>query len=705
MTITYLVDGYYNPADECGVAWDDPAVEADWGLTDPILSARDQQNPGAPTWTRVPAPLRPAPLTVRPGSAGSARIPAMKLFVTGGAGFIGSNYVRHVLRDTDDEVTVYDALTYAGNLSTLRDVDDNPRFQFVKGNIGDRATLEEAMAGHDAVVHFAAESHVDRSIIGPDDFVHTNCFGTNVVMDTARRLEIGRVIHIGTDEVYGSVEVGSSKETDPLEPRSPYSASKAGSDLIALSYLSTYGAAGHRDPLHQQLRARTSTPRRSSRCSPPTCSTGRRSRSTATASTSATGSTSTTTAGPCTSCCTDGDAGRDLQHRRRQRDAQPGPGRQAAGPARGGRGEHRLRGRPAGPRPALLGRHRQDHRPGLGQAALARRGARGDGGLVPRQPLVVGTPQGLLRPEGSGAHPHHRGRRPARPRAGRRLRRPRRGRPSTTARLDVADRDAVLGAITTAAPRRHRQRRGLHRRRRLRERRRHGLGRQRPGRAPPGRRRPPGRGPGVPRLHRLRLRRHQARPLRRVGPARTRRRCTAARSWAASSSSSPDDTIVRTSWVCGYHGANMVKTILRLAAEHDTLSFVDDQRGHPDLRRRPGRGQVHRLVVDRRPGLFHVTNQGAVSWFEFAQAVLAAAGLDPDRVSPVATADLDPGPAGAPAGQLGARQRRSAPVGPGPGGRLPRAARPPGRPLAGRLTVEGQRWSGPEPLPVGRGDP
>ena len=103
----------------------------------------------------------------------------------------------------------------------------------------------------------------------------------------------------------------------------------------------------------------------------------------------------------------------------------------------------------------------------------------------------------------------------------------------------------------------------------------------------------------------------------------------------------PDDTIVRTSWVCGFHGGNMVKTILRLAGEHDTLSFVDDQRGHPtfadDLA-----AVIHRLVVDRRPGLFHVTNQGAVSWFEFAQAVLEAAGLDPARVSPVATADLKP---------------------------------------------------------------
>jgi dTDP-glucose 4,6-dehydratase len=165
----------------------------------------------------------------------------VRQLVTGGAGFIGSNYVRYVLANTDDEVTVYDALTYAGNLSTLKDVDDDPRYRFVKGNICDPKPLEEAMSGHDAVVHFAAESHVDRSILGPDDFVHTNCFGTNVVLDTARRLEIGRVVHIGTDEVYGSVEEGSSKETDPLEPRSPYSASKAGSDLIALSYHHTYG--------------------------------------------------------------------------------------------------------------------------------------------------------------------------------------------------------------------------------------------------------------------------------------------------------------------------------------------------------------------------------------------------------------------------------------------------------------------------------
>src|SRR5947208_12559728 len=165
----------------------------------------------------------------------------MKLFVTGGAGFIGSNYVRHVLARSDDEVTVYDALTYAGNLANLRDVEDDRRYRFVKGDITDRAAVEEAMAGHDAVVHFAAESHVDRSIVSPDEFVHTNCDGTNVIMDVARRVEVSRVLHISTDEVYGSIEEGSFREGDPLTPRSPYSASKAGADLIALSYFTTYG--------------------------------------------------------------------------------------------------------------------------------------------------------------------------------------------------------------------------------------------------------------------------------------------------------------------------------------------------------------------------------------------------------------------------------------------------------------------------------
>lgn len=164
----------------------------------------------------------------------------MRLFITGAAGFIGSNYLRHVLATSDDAVVAFDALTYAGNLDSIKDLLGD-RASFVHGDITDRSAVGSAMAGCDQVVHFAAESHVDRSITGPDAFVHTNCFGTNVLCDVARQIGVERFVHVSTDEVYGSVAVGSSLETDAVAPRSPYAASKAGSDLIALSYFSTHG--------------------------------------------------------------------------------------------------------------------------------------------------------------------------------------------------------------------------------------------------------------------------------------------------------------------------------------------------------------------------------------------------------------------------------------------------------------------------------
>ena len=164
----------------------------------------------------------------------------MRLLVTGGAGFIGANFVQRAVERGDD-VTVYDALTYAGNPANLAGLEGRPGYRFVHADVCDGATLAEAMDGHDAVVHFAAESHVDRSIVDPARFVTTNCEGTATVCRVALEVGVGRVLHASTDEVYGSVDEGSSSEVDTLAPSSPYSASKAASDLIALSYHRTYG--------------------------------------------------------------------------------------------------------------------------------------------------------------------------------------------------------------------------------------------------------------------------------------------------------------------------------------------------------------------------------------------------------------------------------------------------------------------------------
>ena len=166
-----------------------------------------------------------------------------RYLITGGAGFIGSNFIRFLLAEEPDAlVTNLDALTYAGVPATVSELDENPRHTFVKGDIRDARIVDDVMPGHDIVVHFAAESHVDRSINGPADFLETNVVGTGVVVDAAHRHGVTRFVHVSTDEVYGSIADGFAAETEPLDPSSPYSASKAGSDLLVESYHTTYGS-------------------------------------------------------------------------------------------------------------------------------------------------------------------------------------------------------------------------------------------------------------------------------------------------------------------------------------------------------------------------------------------------------------------------------------------------------------------------------
>ena len=164
----------------------------------------------------------------------------MRLLVTGGAGFIGSNYVRFVLENRDDSVVTLDALTYAGSRDNLEGFEDHPRHEFVEGDIRDEELVAELMADVDTVVNFAAESHVDRSIEGAESFVTTNVQGTQVLLDAALEADIDRFLQISTDEVYGQILNGTFSEDDELNPRNPYAATKASADLLAKSYEKTH---------------------------------------------------------------------------------------------------------------------------------------------------------------------------------------------------------------------------------------------------------------------------------------------------------------------------------------------------------------------------------------------------------------------------------------------------------------------------------
>lgn len=169
----------------------------------------------------------------------------MKLLVTGGAGFIGSNFILYWMKHhPDDTVANFDSLTYAGNLENLTSVEKNPNYQFIKGDIRDTRVVESAMKGIDIVVHFAAESHVDRSILEPSPFITTNVVGTHVLLEHALKNKVQRFHHVSTDEVYGELKLSDSSkfsERTPYNPRSPYSASKAASDHLVRAYAVTYG--------------------------------------------------------------------------------------------------------------------------------------------------------------------------------------------------------------------------------------------------------------------------------------------------------------------------------------------------------------------------------------------------------------------------------------------------------------------------------
>lgn len=166
----------------------------------------------------------------------------MKILVTGGAGFIGSNFIHYILENYDDKVINLDKLTYAGNLENLKDVENNPQYTFIKGDISDPEIVKEIVSqGVDYIVNFAAESHVDRSIEDPGIFIKTNVLGTQVLLNAAKEYEVKKFVQISTDEVYGSLgKTGYFTEETPLAPNSPYSASKAGADLMVRAYHQTY---------------------------------------------------------------------------------------------------------------------------------------------------------------------------------------------------------------------------------------------------------------------------------------------------------------------------------------------------------------------------------------------------------------------------------------------------------------------------------
>ena len=611
----------------------------------------------------------------------------MKLFVTGGAGFIGSNYVRYVLANTDDEVTVYDALTYAGNLDDLRDVDDDPRYAFVKGDICDR----EDARGRDG------RPRRGRALRGREP--------RRPLDRRARRVRAAPTASAPTWCATSPGGSGSSasctspptrctarsrrarrSETDPLEPRSPYSASKAGSDLIALSYHATYGLPvivtrwsnnfgpyqfpekviplfvtnlldGRKVPLYGDGLNVRDWFYVDDNCAGVDLVLRR------------------------------GRRRRDLQHRRRQRDPQPGADRQAAGAARRGRGDDRVR-RPTASATTGATRSTSTRSRALGwrQAAHARRGAGRDRGLVPGQRVVVGAAQGAggagltcgcwspgraassaatshaaLRGRGRRGHRRHPRRRSTSATATPSTRRSRRCGPTRSCTRGAWTAvDACETDPDTRLP---------------------GQRARAPGTWPTP---PPGRGPP-----RATCRPTTCSTAPRTSPTSsgtgpTRSRCTAGPSWAASTRSRPTPRARRS---CARRGcaASTATTWSRPSCGWPT---------GPSWRSSTTSGATRRFTADLAVGIRRLAvgpaaracstspTRATVSWYEFVRAVLESRGPRPGQGPPHHHRRARPAPARAPAGQLGARQRRPAAGGRAAAAALPREPRPARRPAA-----------------------
>lgn len=236
----YKCTAPYSPEHDRGIAWDDPRLGINWGVENPIVSDKDKKHRKFEDIDRdfIYADMQIA------NAARDIRQIVKKVLVTGGAGFIGANFIHYMLKKYPDyEITNLDALTYAGNLENLKSVENNPRYKFVKGDITDRELVNELVKETDMVVHFAAESHVDRSILDARSFIYTNVLGTHNLLEAAKNNGNKRFHHVSTDEVFGSLGPDDApfNENTSHDPRSPYSASKASSDNLVRAYYHTYG--------------------------------------------------------------------------------------------------------------------------------------------------------------------------------------------------------------------------------------------------------------------------------------------------------------------------------------------------------------------------------------------------------------------------------------------------------------------------------